>query len=371
MNINNIYLKAIFNILAFIVTCLIIIFIIPKIIKFFMPFIIGWIIAMIANPLVKFLEKKIKIVRKHSSVLIIILTLGLVIVIIYFSVLAIAREIIDLVTNLPNIIVTIEEQFGIIVMKTEKILPDAIIEFINTINSDISKYIQEFMGDIKIPSFSQAGIMAKSVVEMIFMIFITILSSYFFIAERENITDYLYNNMPKSILESMNFVINNFKKAIGGYLKAQFKIMIILLIIMFIGFEILGIGYSFLIALGVAAIDFLPVFGMGAVIWPWAVVELFSNRYFNAIGLMIIYIICQIIRQVLQPKMVGDSIGMSPLGTLFFMFIGYKLRGIVGLIIAIPIGMIIINFYKAGVFENLKKSIEILLNALNNFRKLD
>ena len=98
--------------------------------------------------------------------------------------------------------------------------------------------------------------------------------------------------------------------------------MLILVVIMFAGFEILRVDYSFLIALGIALLDVLPVFGTGAVLWPWAVIEMLTANYIKAIGFVVIYLVCQIVKQILQPKMVGDSIGMHPLLALLAMFIG-------------------------------------------------
>jgi spore germination protein KB len=73
------------------------------------------------------------------------------------------------------------------------------------------------------------------------------------------------------------------------YIKAQLKIMLILFVILFVGFEILRIRYSFFIALLIAFLDFLPIFGTGAVIWPWAIIDLLNVDFVNAIGLTVIY----------------------------------------------------------------------------------
>lgn len=90
-----------------------------------------------------------------------------------------------------------------------------------------------------------------------------------------------------------------------------------------------------------------------------------------AVGLIILYLVTQLVRQLIQPKMVGDSIGMNPLATLIFMYIGYKFSSIIGMIIAVPIGMILINLYKAGVFDNQIRCIKELVQDINEFRKLD
>ena len=126
-----------------------------------------------------------------------------------------------------------------------------------------------------------------------------------------------------------------------------------------------------LIALGIACLDFLPFFGTGAVMWPWAVVKFLSGDYAMAVGLLIIWGVGQLVRQIIQPKIVGDSIGLAPVPTLFLLYIGYKIGGVLGMIIAIPVGIIVVNLYQAGVFDTARDSVLILAKGINSFRKLD
>lgn len=89
-----------------------------------------------------------------------------------------------------------------------------------------------------------------------------------------------------------------------------------------------------------------------------------------AVGLIILYAVTQLVRQIIQPKIVGDSIGMNPMATLFFMFVGYKFSGVVGMIVAVPVGMILINLYEAGVFDHQIRCLKELVHDFNEFRKL-
>lgn len=84
---------------------------------------------------------------------------------------------------------------------------------------------------------------------------------------------------------------------------------------------------------------------------------------------MIIWAVAQVFRQIIQPKIVGDMVGISPVPTLFLLYIGYKFGGLVGLIIAVPIGIILLNMYQAGVFDTVINSIRILAVGLNRYRR--
>jgi len=159
--------------------------------------------------------------------------------------------------------------------------------------------------------------------------------------------------------------------ALIGYFKAQFKIMCCAFVILSIGLLLLGVDYAILFALIIAVVDFLPVLGAGAIIWPWCAYELIVGNYLNAVVLLILYVLCQALRQFLQPKMVADSVGLTPLETIFYMFVGYRIWGIIGMIIGIPIGMIISSLYKSGVFNGLIEGAKIMAGDFNEWRKFE
>ncbi len=84
---------------------------------------------------------------------------------------------------------------------------------------------------------------------------------------------------------------------------------------------------------------------------------------------MIIYLVSQLVRQLIQPKIVGDTMGLNPLATMVFMYIGYKIGGIVAMIIAVPVGLILINLYEAGTFDDIIEDVRELAKGLNEYRK--
>lgn len=349
-----------------------IIFLLPKVLGFFMPFVIGWVIAMIANPLVRVLEKKVKIARKHSSVIITVVVLGAVVLAIYCIVSVLFRQATSLLKDLPIIIDEIQIQLNLVAQKMQQlynIFPMDIQNTFNDTGATIIETITHILSNISSSSLDGASSLVKNVADFFLLAIITILSAYFFIAERDSVVRGLKKAVPSSLMEKVNLIKENFTKAIGGYFRAQFKIMFIITGILLIGFWMIGVKYAYLLALGVAALDFLPVFGTGTVIFPWAFFELISGDYYNAICLIIIYFVCQLARQLLQPKMVGDSVGLSPLNSLLFMFIGYRVKGIIGMIIGIPLGMVLINLYRAGAFDNLIRGAKILAHDIEEYKK--
>ena len=100
---------------------------------------------------------------------------------------------------------------------------------------------------------------------------------------------------------------------------------------------------------------------------PWAVVRIFTGDYRIAIGLLIIWGAGQLVRQ----KIVGDSMGVKPLPTLLLLFIGYKLGSVIGMILAVPIGLVLYSMYEDGAFQTTQDSICILVTGLNKFRRIE
>lgn len=366
------YLKIIANFIIYAVVIVLLFLLLPKVLGFFFPFVIGWLIALIANPMVRFLEKRVKLLRKHSSAIIIILVIALIVGVGALIISAIIREAKGLINDWPEIERNVSDRLRSISVYLDKVtasLPAGVRSSIDKAVANLGDSLSSYFKNMPMPTVSDAGNFMNNLADGFLAVIVTLLSAYFFAACREELIAGLQKIVPESVVSYWRLVYGNFKKAFGGYFKAQFKIMLILQVIMFAGFEILRIDYSFLIALGIALLDVLPVFGTGTVLWPWAIIDMISGNYIRAVGFVVIYLICQVVKQVLQPKMVGDSIGMHPLLTLLAMYIGYRLYGVLGLIFAIPIGMVIVNMYRIGMFEPLIKGIKIIARDLNKFRK--
>lgn len=368
------YLKVLMNLGIAMIALLLLIFLVPKILVFFMPFVIGWIIALIANPLVHFFEEKLKIKRKAGTAFVIVAVIALVILAGYLIGAKVIQEAIGLVHELPAMWNSLEEDFRIIAKNLDVLYRRFPADLRNTI-SDIGEQMGTYLGDIVgqagTPTIEAVGNFAKHVPSVIIGIIMCLLSSYFFVAERDYMMTKLKAHMPEAISYRWNMMTRSFKRAVGGYFKAQFKIEIWMYLLLVIGFSILNVKYALLIALGIAALDFFPIFGTGTVLLPWAIIKILSADYKMAVGLLIIWCGGQLARQIIQPKIVGDSIGVSPIPTLFLLFIGYQVAGVFGMIIAVPIGIIVLNMYEEGVFDTTLESLKILFAGINNFRRLN
>ncbi len=325
-----------------------------RFLQFFMPFVIGWIIAMIANPLVRILERRLKVARKHTSMLIIIGVLALVIAVLYFLGVKIGEETRDFLDQAPEMYSDFTEDFQNAGKNLEIIiseLPENIQESLEEVQQDIGTITGQAVGKLSQFTVDKAGSFARNIPSILISIIFSILSAYFFIADRDRILEFGRKHTPQIIQEKWRMMAESFKTVFGGYFKAQFKIMAVIGVILFIGFLILKVRFAILVAALVAFLDMLPFLGTGTVLIPWAVFKLVSGDIRYALGLVILYLVTQLVRRIIEPKLVGDSIGMNPLVTLIFMYIGYRIGGVIGMILAVPIGAIVLNFYKAGTFD--------------------
>ena len=366
------YLRMILNIvIPFLGLCLVI-FLGPRLLRFFMPFVVGWILALLANPLVRFLERRVKLVRRHGSMLIIIAALAIVIGLFYGAGLLVYREMGSFLADAPEIYQSVIAEIGDALQNGRKLaeyfpqnLQPPLLAFSDNLDGLFGKLVSRAAE----PTVQIAGHVAKSIPNLLVNMVIIILSSYLFLADRESIMRWLKEHLPAFVFRYIEYMKRDAKGVIGGYFLAQFRIMCVVALILAAGFLVLGVRYGVLLAFLTAILDFLPIFGTGTVLFPWAVVKLFAGEYAYATGLILLYILTQVVRQIIQPKIVGESMGLPPLMTLFLLYLGFKLRGLTGMILAVPVGLVFINFYKYGAFDSMIRNFRMLMESIQKFRR--
>lgn len=368
------YSKALINIIVAAAALFCVVFLLPKALVFFSPFVAGWIISLIAGPLVRFFEEKIKLKRKIGSAFVIVAVIGLVVLLLYVIGSQLINQITGLLNSLPEMWEAMEADLKEIGNRMDlllsKIPGESKWKF-----ADITELLEGFSGDffetIGSPTIAAAGNLAKSLPSIFIGLIMALLSSYFFVAERQQLSEWFREHMPDWVLSRFDMIRRSLSHSVGGYLKAQLKIEVWMYLLLLIGLGVLRVNYFALIALGIAFLDFLPFLGTGTVLIPWALIRFLTADYRMTIGLLIMWGVGQLARQLIQPKIVGDSIGVPPLPTLFLLYIGYKAGGVVGMIVAVPLGLLVFSMYQEGAFDTTKNSAMILLSGINRFRRLE
>lgn len=212
--------------------------------------------------------------------------------------------------------------------------------FRETVDKGVSDIVGGFVSRVtsSVPGWT-IGII-KQTPRALITLFVTVLSCFYFGMDYGRIRDGLLGRLGESGRDRAERWIGLISGALVRYGKAYLLIMLMTFVEVFIGLLILGKRYAFILALIIAVVDILPVFGAGTVVLPWAVVSLLMKNMRTGLGLLILYGVITIVRQIAEPKIVGDSLGVHPLVTLFAMFAGLTLFGIPGMLLGPAVAMV-------------------------------
>ena len=373
------YLKIVLNLLIALGAVLFLILLLPRLISLFLPFAVAFVIAAVANPIVQFLEKKLKIRRKAGSVVTIVIVVALVALLLYgiFSFLIIRS--LEFIRYIPEGIQSVQMDFEKVAGnlrdfadKTGLQRPgeDEGIELAAAFDS-LTEFLEGTLSGQSSYLIKRAGEAAKNIPGIIIGVIMTFLAAYFFVAENRAIHLWMRRNLPVSIRQKGIIIRDTAKKAVGGYLLAQLRIEIWMYLLLVVGMALAGVRYYGLIALLIAVLDFFPVLGTGTVLIPWGIIKFLGAEYKTGLILLGLWLGGQLIRQLIQPHFVSDSMQMPPIPTLVLLYAGWRLGSVAGMILAVPIGLIMRNLYQAGVFDTPRDSLLILIRDLNAFRAYD
>jgi sporulation integral membrane protein YtvI len=370
MKIKKNWVKIVLFVAAIILAAVGIYIFLPKIVNLigfiiglFLPFLLGYVFSMLVNPLADLLQKKLKIPRGLSAVLVIVLIVGILGGILTFAIWKIVDEARMLYVQFPTIYENIQNSLHAFGEKWSVVydnLPANIQQALAALGTSISDKAAEFINTKSLPVVDYAGSFAKALPSVFVGVIVFILSAYFMVTENKAVNETVHKMCTIKFSERLSIVKKELKKYLGGYLKAQGILMLISFAIMFVGLSILQIDYALLIALGIAIVDALPFFGSGLILWPWTVIAFLGGDIKLGVGLLIIYVAVMIMRRFAEPKLVSTGMGLHPILTLMSMYIGYKTLSIGGLILGPIILMLIISFYKGGVFDGLIRVVKRL-----------
>ena len=339
---------------------IIVLFCFKYILPFVVPFLIGFAIVYFLRVPMVLINKKLKIPYKISAISVLIffyLTAGLLIALI--SLWGI-QGIQTFVSELPALYTMYAEQ--IVINLTEYIEGIVIIlgnnqDLVMMIEEGSAELISAISGFITTLSTSFVSWLSNVVVSVpaFFVKCVLMIISTFFIAvDYERIMEFLIkqigNKASKLITEIKNYLFGTVFVCIKSYA----MIMSITFVELSIGLTILGIENSIIIALLTACLDILPVLGTGGVMIPWAIISFILGDIGQGIGLIVVYLVITVIRNIIEPKIVGTQLGLHPLATLISMFVGVNIAGIVGLF-GFPIMLsLLLHLNKNGVIRLLK-----------------
>jgi len=333
--------------------------ILKYVISVFMPFIIGFAIALVLRPLVEKLSKTLRIKRSIAATLILI---------VFYAVIGVAITIIVLrvSVNLSQIFQGLPRTFQQDIQPAINTIMISISDFLASIDPNILAGVEALQSNILdglssvVTAISSRALiiltnMITSIPAFLLTFLFTIISSFFFTIDFQKVILFVKNQLGGKTIEVVSAIKESFSSTIAKFFKAYLMLMTLTFVELSIGFFIIGLSNAMGVAFIIACIDILPVLGTGGVMIPWAIIELVNGNMQFGMSLLVIYIIVTVIRNIVEPKVVGDQIGLHPLLTLMAMYVGTSLFGIIGLF-GLPIALTILNnLQERGIIQLYKK----------------
>lgn len=210
-------------------------------------------------------------------------------------------------------------------------LPESISAAFYSMTDDIFEGLKNVLSSVAGGMVNITTSIIKSAPETLVSIIVMIVSSFYMIFDYENIARWFTNVMPEKVLpiffEIKDFFENTLFKVVGSYA----MIMGLTFIELFIGLALIGISNSGMWALIISFLDILPILGVGTVLIPWGISCLITGKVLLGIEILVIYLMITVIRNIVEPRLVGTNLGLHPLATLIAMITGLRLFSVVGM----------------------------------------
>jgi len=330
------------------------------ILRWFMPFIIGFAIAAFFNPAIRVLEKRIRIGRKAIASIVVILGYAVLVTLFTLLVLQIAALLRDLFTFLPDyvknhiipLLTSLDFSFDSIFS-----IPPELSQQLKDIQESITQSLTRFIGTLSSAGLTLVTNITKGVPAFLVSLVFTILASFFLSYQYDKAKSFILAQLSEKTRILVRAVKSTLSDTVLRYLKGYLKIMLITFAELSIGLSIIGVNNSIATALGIAIFDIFPVFGTGGILIPWAVFELLSGNMFQGLGLLVIYGIITVIRNFIEPKIIGDQLGLNPVISIISIYLGFVWIGVPGMIMMPMAVQIAIQLHRKGIVRLYKEDM--------------
>lgn len=310
-----------------------------------LPFIIGFIIASIVQPIIRFLSEKLHFNNRFTSLILVTLLFGLIVFALYAlgsSVFSEGKKLYDhlpsLTENLPAYLSSLQEKFYELLAKLHPDLSDAIQNTLYGMSNDALSKVGTLATNILTGATAFVGKLPQYFITLV----VSIISGYLVSANYEVIVKFIERQIPENKKTMVDQIWEHLALTIFRMFKAYALLLTITFVELTIGFTIIGVDYAILLAMVVALIDILPILGVGTVLIPWSLYNFFIGDLRQGVSFIVLYLVILIVRQYLEPKVVGVQIGLPPIVMLICIFIGFKFAGLIGVFL-FPMIMIILK----------------------------
>ena len=334
---------------------LLVVYGVPPLFSLLAPFVFALIVAWLFNPLVRWLQRKLSMSRKVLSLILLILSFCVIGGVLYGLVrlaLGQARSLLENWQVLVDEVLAGVDSVTAWLNRLGRFLPAGVLTTGEDLAQRLVKWLQslDLSGRIaalagRAPSLV-SGVSSFAVASVVF-----VMASYFITSDYPRLRFLLTDQVPADTRAFCGTVTKIFMEAFGGYLKSQLLLSLGVFLILAVGFFVTGQPYGLLLAAGLAVLDFIPIVGAGTIMVPWAVIDLITGKWQEAVGLLVIWGLIVLFRRVAEPKILGNQTGLSPILSLVGIYVGMKLGGVFGMIVGPLTLLVLINLGKLGIFR--------------------
>jgi sporulation integral membrane protein YtvI len=303
--------------------------------RWIMPFIIGYLIAALVQPAVRLLHKRIRLNRRAAGVITVLMFLAVLVLILSLCITKAVVELAAVAKVLPAFFEELAVSVGHISQRIAVYVDSLPVDYSSKVAASLESMSAELM---QLSSISNGTIsfvynMVSKVPGLMLNTIVTVVSACFISMDYGEIRGFVLRQLPTKYQEwacdIKVFMFNTIAKLIRAYL----TLMAITFTELCIGLVVLRIPHAVAVAAVIAIVDILPVLGTGTVMIPWALIELLIGDIYLAFCLIAVYAIIMVVRNILEPKIVGYHLGLYPLVTLMSLFVGLKIFGFSGMIL--------------------------------------
>ena len=334
------------KILSLLILFLVIWLIIRFFLPLFSPFLLGTLLALSAEPMVRFLHKKLRVPRGISAAIGVSMAFTLLAILLLCLCAFLIRELSSLGRVLPDLEQTAKSGFSLIrswllqlSSHTPQSLQPLLRQNVNRFFSDGAALLDKASGYL----LGLAGTILSHVPDSALSLGTALISAFLISAKLPRLRRWFLRKIPRTWLRSLLDTLRQIRRTVGSWLTAQCKLVGVSFVILFLGLVILRIPHALLWAGLICLVDAFPVLGTGTVLLPWSFICLLQGDTPRAIGLFSTYLVVTLTRSVLEPKFLSSHLGLDPLVTLIVLYIGFRLWGLGGMILAPMVTVIAIR----------------------------
>lgn len=329
-----------------------------------MPFWVALLLAAMMQPFTRFLDKKLPVRKSILSTVVCLIFYviigGAIVWLISGALYLMEQAFTELPAYYNSTIKPALDSSGNFAESVLSILPAQVRPDLETINAAIAGATQNFITGLSQKGVAFAGSFVSAIPSSFLSVLITILLSFFINMQYDDVICFLKCQLPEKIRNSAGELKQLIKSSLFKYLKSTLILMLITMAELTVGFLIIRVRNPIGLAIAIAIFDALPVFGVGTVMIPWAIIELLNGNYALAVGLSVVYVIVDVMRNIWEPRIIGAQFELNPIVALVTVYAGYQLAGIFGMIGLLIAVYILLTFHKAGKIKlfNSPKKIE-------------